>query len=209
MSLKIYCQEAAITLLPYSSKDTASGEIIELTEENLLVETTKLAQKVQKCKHITLLCHSIGEVMRAFSSNFRIVEAAGGLVSDAQGRLLMIFRRGKWDLPKGKCEASESVETCAVREVSEECGIAENDLVRGELAGITYHIYQDPFVGDMVLKPSYWYFMKIEGECELTPQADEDIEEALWLTPTEVFKRLPATHKTLVQLIVERYINRK
>jgi glyoxylate carboligase len=33
-----------------------------------------------------------------------IIIAGGGVVTNAQGDLLMIFRRGKWDLPKGKLD---------------------------------------------------------------------------------------------------------
>ena len=35
----------------------------------------------------------------------------------------MIFRRGKWDLPKGKLDKGEKIEDCAVREVEEETGL--------------------------------------------------------------------------------------
>ena len=48
-----------------------------------------------------------------------LIEAGGGLVvDDAGGRVLMIFRNGRWDLPKGKLEPGERIEECAVREVS-------------------------------------------------------------------------------------------
>ncbi|MFM8758223.1 MAG: NUDIX domain-containing protein, partial [Methylophilaceae bacterium] len=43
--------------------------------------------------------------------------AAGGLVENELGQVLMIFRRGKWDLPKGKLDPNESIDECALREV--------------------------------------------------------------------------------------------
>ena len=33
--------------------------------------------------------------------------AGGGLVQNDKGELLLIYRRGKWDLPKGKLDAGE------------------------------------------------------------------------------------------------------
>src|SRR5436190_23606499 len=45
------------------------------------------------------------------------VEAAGGLVYNENGDVLMIFRKGKWDLPKGKLDDGEDIASCAVREV--------------------------------------------------------------------------------------------
>ena len=66
--------------------------------------------------------------------------AAGGLVTNPQGQILWIFRRGFWDLPKGKVEKMESIEEAALREVEEECGIKQ--LVLDKLIDKTYHIYK-------------------------------------------------------------------
>ena len=41
---------------------------------------------------------------------------------------LLIYRRGKWDLPKGKLDYEESPEQAGVREVEEECGIGQLKL---------------------------------------------------------------------------------
>ena len=51
--------------------------------------------------------------------------AAGGVVFRIEHEvvsILLIFRNGVWDLPKGKLEKGESIEMCASREVSEETG---------------------------------------------------------------------------------------
>jgi 8-oxo-dGTP pyrophosphatase MutT (NUDIX family) len=45
--------------------------------------------------------------------------AAGGLVFNDRNELLMIYRRGFWDLPKGKLDPGERIEACAIREVQE------------------------------------------------------------------------------------------
>src|SRR6476646_10094607 len=46
------------------------------------------------------------------------IDAAGGVVINEQDAVLMIYRRGKWDLPKGKCDEGEEIAECALREVS-------------------------------------------------------------------------------------------
>ena len=54
--------------------------------------------------------------------------ADGGLVFNEKKQLLMIFRREKWDLPKGKLDKGEKIEDCALREVEEETGLKELKL---------------------------------------------------------------------------------
>ena len=56
------------------------------------------------------------------------VIAAGGLVTNDKNELLIMFRRGKWDLPKGKLDEGETIEACALREVREETGIEHLEL---------------------------------------------------------------------------------
>ena len=60
-----------------------------------------------------------------------IILAGGGVVTNEHGDLLMIFRRGKWDLPKGKLDKGETIEACALREVTEETGV--QNLTLGKL----------------------------------------------------------------------------
>ena len=62
--------------------------------------------------------------------------AAGGLVTNENNELLMIFRRGKWDLPKGKLDKGETIEECAIREVEEETGIG-NHMTCPSMIGVT------------------------------------------------------------------------
>ena len=72
----------------------------------------------------------VTENWKDFSDNYKVIEAAGGLVFNQKNEILMIFRNGKWDLPKGKLEAGESVESCAVREVEEECGVSDLKIIK-------------------------------------------------------------------------------
>jgi 8-oxo-dGTP pyrophosphatase MutT (NUDIX family) len=102
---------------------------------------------------------SLDELKKVFFKKFVLVKAAGGLVRNEMNEILMIFRRGKWDLPKGKLDPNESLEDCALREVREETGL-ENIKLLGPLL-ITYHTYHEGT--RFILKESHWYKMKTKA----------------------------------------------
>ena len=111
-----------------------------------------------------------------FTALYKLLPAAGGAVIN-DGRLLCIYRRGAWDLPKGKIDEGEDEPTAAVREVREETGLRDVTIVRD--LPTTYHTYKTK-KGKRILKPTYWYEMQTWEEA-LVPQAEEDIEEARWV----------------------------
>ncbi|HEY4154471.1 MAG TPA: NUDIX hydrolase [Puia sp.] len=111
----------------------------------------------------------------------RIIRAAGGLIANEQGNILFIFRRNKWDLPKGKMDGGETPEECALREVEEETGIHEIEL--GEFLLITHHTYAENGLG--ILKETHWFRMKASGAARLIPQLEEQITEIRWIAPGE------------------------
>ncbi len=117
-----------------------------------------------------------------FRSCFKNISAAGGLVKNLRNEYLVIFRRGKWDLPKGKAEKSESSEETALREVEEECSL--KDLSIEKFLTTTYHIYYQD--GRAVLKQTDWYLMEYPGTKEPVPETREDIEKTIWMKPARV-----------------------
>ncbi len=117
------------------------------------------------------------KLKKVFFKLFVPITAAGGLVENEKGEFLLIHRRGKWDLPKGKLEKGESIEACAVREVEEETGLQNLELKK--LITITYHTYDE--FGKHMLKDSHWYRMNVSGKQVLTPQTEEDIVEVKWV----------------------------
>ncbi len=116
-----------------------------------------------------------------FCANYKIVEAAGGLVQNQHGDWLFIYRNGMWDLPKGKLEKGESIENCAIREVAEECGIQEPTIIKP--LKMTYHTYT--LKGQRILKPTYWFLMTSSDDSELVPQTEEGISEVKWVSTKE------------------------
>ena len=81
------------------------------------------------------------KLFQDFTAHYKILEAAGGMVLNANRELLVIYRRGSWDLPKGKIDPGETKEEAAVREIQEETGLQEVEL--GNLICSTYHTYKN------------------------------------------------------------------
>lgn len=145
-----------------------------------------------------VIIHSdFSHLWKEFTSYFKIIEAAGGLVKNREGSFLIIKRRGFWDLPKGKISKKEAIEEAAVREVSEECGITYLDILVP--LHQSYHTYM--LKGKIVLKKTYWFTMKFTGDEELKPQLDEDITEALWIPTHKLDEILENTYPLVRDVI--------
>lgn len=125
--------------------------------------------------------------------------AGGGLVLNGAGALLMIFRRGKWDLPKGKLDEGETIEQCAVREVEEETGL--RNVERGELISIGYHEYFDTWLKEDVIKETHWFAMRVRDKQTLTPQTEEDITDIKWVKEDELKQCLQNSYDNVVDVI--------
>lgn len=125
--------------------------------------------------------------------------AAGGIVINPKNEMLWIFRRGFWDLPKGKLEEGESVESCALREVAEETGLVHLKLK--DLISITHHTYFDNYLHQEVNKETHWYWMTIEEEQTGNPQLEEDIEKIVWVKQEDLQYYLQNSYPTIQQLV--------
>ncbi|HZF64438.1 MAG TPA: NUDIX domain-containing protein [Chitinophagaceae bacterium] len=137
------------------------------------------------------------EVLLAIKRQFLYIQAAGGLAYNQQNQILLIFRRGKWDLPKGKLDDGEDLADCAVREVQEETGL--HSVILQQPLATTYHTYhQDK---EHVLKESTWYLMKADEKELLTPQIDEDIEQCLWVDLEQVNEYMKNTHPSIKDVV--------
>lgn len=128
--------------------------------------------------------------------------AAGGLVTNPKGEILWIFRRGFWDLPKGKLDEGETIQTCAVREVAEETGISNIQL--HEMLCFTNHLYFDKYLNEEVIKRTYWFHMTIPNMQEGIPQLTEDIEKIEWLALDKARQCLDHTYPTILE-VVEKF----
>lgn len=129
-----------------------------------------------KVLNFGLISPDPAETFAQFVEDYRVVQAAGGLVFNKEEQLLTIKRNGLWDMPKGKIEKHEDQRAAALREVMEETGL--NMLNISDKVGQTYHAYFEDEV--VMLKETHWYFMNSSGKGKLTPQREEGISEVKW-----------------------------
>jgi len=125
---------------------------------------------------------NIKHIWKIFRIYFTEVGAAGGLVRHSSGKYLFIEKKGKLDLPKGHIEPGEEPESCALREVEEECGLKGHSIVKPLQA--SYHTYS--WEGISYLKKTSWFLMKYDGTMIIEPQVEEGITKVEWLSPDEL-----------------------
>lgn len=135
----------------------------------------------------------------SFFKHFHLITAAGGLIKNEKDEILMIFRRGKWDLPKGKLDEGESIENCAKREVEEETGLHKLELIKP--LKISYHTYVQ--FGKHNLKETHWFLMKAASDEKFIPQTEEEISEIVWAKKEELQKYISNTFPTVEKLLKE------
>jgi 8-oxo-dGTP pyrophosphatase MutT (NUDIX family) len=188
------CDTVDETIQPYIHHDDA----IFIDELNSHTVKSMIHEMEQEKIHAGVFYHpSLEELKKAFYKKFALVPAAGGLVQNEKDEVLMIFRRGKWDLPKGKLDNGEKLEDCAVREVEEETGLQKIKLISS--LTITYHTYYEG--ARFILKESHWYKMKVSGEQKLIPQTEEDIQEIKWVKPSELKKYFKDSFPSVVDVL--------
>jgi ADP-ribose pyrophosphatase YjhB (NUDIX family) len=147
-------------------------------KKKLIRQYLDLLNKNDSVRMVVLYASDLQQLWQDFQSCFTVLEAAGGYVTNRENALLVFFRRGSWDLPKGKIDPGETPEQAAVREVMEETGLVNVDL--GEFLCHTYHTYR--LKETQVLKKTWWYRMKT-ADTKVVPQTSEDIEEIQWVQP--------------------------
>jgi 8-oxo-dGTP pyrophosphatase MutT (NUDIX family) len=145
---------------------------------------------------LTIYGKDLGKVREHFFRMFKVIEAAGGLVSNPKGKILLIERKGRWDLPKGKLDPGEKPAQAALREVEEETGV--DGLVLGKKLLETFHVYTERKV--RVLKCTHWYTMQSPGKKKLIPQTTEQITRVRWTGPVKLQKRLQNTYPNILDV---------
>jgi 8-oxo-dGTP pyrophosphatase MutT (NUDIX family) len=163
----------------------------------MLLNYVDMLEKNQQFEYVYLYSEDYKQLVADFKSHYKLIEAAGGLVYNPKQEILAIFRRGSWDLPKGKIDPGETPPLAAVREVQEETGLQEIQL--GPHLLDTYHTYRLKS-GKRVLKRTYWYRMET-NDIDLIPQSEEDIEKAVWIAPQTFLAEEHPMYKTIRNVV--------
>lgn len=149
-------------------------------------------------KNILLLTEKPGHWMCHLMERLDVVIAGGGIVWNEQNELLMIHRKGKWDLPKGKVELNENIREGAAREVEEETGVKVQSIAEKPIR--TYHAYK--MKGIDTLKETSWFEMKAApAQIKLVPQTKEGITEVRWVKKNEFPKYQKESYLLIADLM--------
>ena len=128
---------------------------------------------------VTMATREKSEVEEKIKGIFKVIKAAGGVVVK-DGKWLFMYRRKKWDLPKGKLDKGENSKEAAIREIEEETGVKA--IIRDRVC-TTWHTYS--LNNNRILKRTKWYVLDCVDDSKMTPQAEEQIEKLSWLTQAE------------------------
>ena len=143
-------------------------------------------------------CNNTEEAFLSFSKLFKFIKAAGGIVYNLSGDILLIKRFDKWDLPKGKLEQEELPEIGAMREVTEETSVTGLSVIRK--LDPTYHIFTTK-KGNIALKETSWFEMKTDWSAQPVPQQEEDITEVRWVPKSQLFEFMHDSYASLRYLL--------
>jgi len=188
------CDAIDRTIEPFVHHD----DVVFIDELNTHTVKAMIHEMQQSRVHAGVFYHTdLEKLKNTFSKKFSIVVAAGGAVINEKKELLMIFRKGKWDLPKGKTDKGESIEESALREVKEETGLKEVTLIHPITT--TYHTYQEGT--RFIMKETYWYKMKASAGQILKPQTEEDILEIVWVNKSMIRQYLENTYPSVQEVI--------
>jgi 8-oxo-(d)GTP phosphatase len=148
---------------------------------------------------ITVIADNEEEMESLIKSQYSVVKAAGGIVANEFGQILMMYRLKTWDLPKGKLDKGESSKVAAIREVEEECGVkAKLD----KKICTTFHTYT--YKNEAILKQTKWYAMNLIDDSKMKPQIEENIEKLEWMGKEKVKSALINSYSS-IRYVLKKY----
>ncbi|MDP4210416.1 MAG: NUDIX domain-containing protein [Bacteroidota bacterium] len=197
---KIFYNDRVVVL---SNKITKSFEkndclFIKYPKKDEIAEIIRAFENFEHINTLYILGENEEILFDHVKACYTIIEAAGGVVRRNDGKMLAIFRRGKWDLPKGKVEKGEFYSQAAIREVQEECGLKELEI--GKRLFDTYHVYTEK--GNKILKRTVWYDMTLPNDETPTPQTEEDITEIKWIDYQSISDIMKNTYESLKDIFI-------
>lgn len=188
--------------LAFSSGDVPADATVVRIDDGCDLNPANLLQKFDNRNTLYILTDDPEGTLEKFCSTLAPVEAAGGLVENGAGEILLMRRRGWWDLPKGHVEAGETHEQAALREVAEETGLTDVSILQP--LGTTQHFYNNR--GRWEMKRTWWYRMRYDGAEQLVPQTEEDITELRWMKGAELWRAVSGTFGTIRE-VFDAYVN--
>ncbi|GIV27342.1 MAG: hypothetical protein KatS3mg027_1156 [Bacteroidia bacterium] len=211
MNIKIYYLDKTIILTDKHSKvlSNNSSETIFInpsTSYSLLYQT--LLKWLTNTEKILYLFFNSNDLLISFVSfffptYFKVMYAAGGLIENNRQKFLFIYKRGYWDLPKGKIDKNETAEEAAIRECIEETGISNVSIT--ENLGVTFHFFYQK--EEWILKITQWFSMQTSNVKSLIPQIEEGIEKVEWFDKDTIRNHIiNTTYPSIIDILQRKRI---
>lgn len=195
---KVFWGDRSLLFVSDSSQISSEYEPVEIITKKDFIEFIHLFECSPTWQHVAIRCTKDVNHWKTLKKHLKKIPAAGGVVFNSQGKILVIKRLGFWDLPKGKIEARESKKQAALREVCEECGLKPQHLKVGEKIMTTWHTYRTK--NDHCLKKNNWYTMYYAADHPTIPCSEEHIEEARWADIEEIEQLCANSYASLQDL---------
>ena len=121
---------------------------------------------------------------------------AGSVILNHKNEILLIFRKGKWDLPKGKVSKKGKLLSVAINESIEETGLKKKNLKLIKPLSKSSSVKKDGIILD------YWFLLEYEGKkLELKPQTEEGISDYRWVSKKDIIKYFPYFRKYVCEVL--------
>ena len=200
---KVFINNKTLYLLTKQKTSDSSvikdNSLVFVNKDSIISAINNLCENEQLSTYY-LVANSDKDILKQMKKLFKYIKAAGGVVQNSEGKILLIYRNNFWDLPKGKIEKKEKKYTAALREVSEECGLNDCEIIN-KLSS-TYHMYK--MNNEWVLKKTFWFKM-LSSQEKLTPQLEEGIEHAKWYTKKEVLEKMQLNMYASLKELLQNY----
>ena len=121
---------------------------------------------------------------------------AGSVILNHKNEILLIFRKGKWDLPKGKVSKKGKLLSVAINKSIEETGLKKKNLKLIKPLSKSSSVKKDGIILD------YWFLLEYEGKkLELKPQTEEGISDYRWVSKKDIIKYYPYFRKYVCEVL--------
>lgn len=188
-----------------SSLKNLSGTVVitDVNTEKTVVFLKELMENHYEDVSFRILPEFYNEAKSLVKEEFKIIDAAGGVVVNENNEVLLIYRLKKWDLPKGKLDKGENFKLAAVREVEEETRVKVKLKRAITTTWHTYTIKDRP-----ILKRNKWYKMVCVDDSEMKPQKVEHIDKVVWMTDEEATTALKKSYRS-IRYVLKTYLKQK
>ncbi len=186
-----------------TTQDFSTYRKIFNPDTSLIFSQLQLLKK-DDTKGLYIQTNESKKIFNAILAHFQHWQAAGGLILNPSGEILLMFRKGKWDLPKGKMEAGERPEETALREITEETGLKNIKIIKKLTE--TWHSYPTSVYNEVhkdqkdILKQTHWFQIDFTGDELTVPQIEEDIIDIQWIKQENINHYLIYSYPNLKQV---------